>query len=173
MHGRAERLPWPDANFDRVVCINAFHHFTDKPAFVREARRVLRTGGGVFSVGLDPHTGLDSWSIYDYFENTLDLDLLRYPPAAQIRSWMTEAGLTLTRTDEVQHLPIQLDARSALAEGRFDKRSTSQLSILTDAEYHAGIQRIQVAIEAAEARGGRLMLGADLRLYATFGWVQT
>jgi ubiquinone/menaquinone biosynthesis C-methylase UbiE len=171
MHGHAEHLPCPDASFDRVVCINAFHHFTDKPAFLREARRVLRAHGGVFSVGLDPHTGLDRWCIYDYFENALELDRVRYPSAARIRTWLIEAGFTTARTEEVQHIPLQLDARAALAEGRLDKRFTSQLSLLTDAEYQTGIDRVQDALEAAKARGERLMLGADLRLYGTFGGV--
>ena len=43
VRGAAEALPWPDATFDRVVCINALHHFTDKPRFAHEARRVLRS----------------------------------------------------------------------------------------------------------------------------------
>ncbi len=56
LHGSAERLPWPEGSFDRVLCINALHHFADAPAFIAGARRVLRPGGGLIVVGLDPHT---------------------------------------------------------------------------------------------------------------------
>ncbi len=73
-HGRAEHLPWRDAAFHRVVCINALHHFGDPLAFLQEARRVLHPGGAVMTIGLDPHTGLDQWCIYDYFEGTLAID---------------------------------------------------------------------------------------------------
>ncbi len=42
------RLPFPDASFDRVFCIDAFEHFPDIGQAAREFRRVLRPGGVVF-----------------------------------------------------------------------------------------------------------------------------
>jgi cyclopropane fatty-acyl-phospholipid synthase-like methyltransferase len=39
------RLPCDDASIDVVVTIEAACHFADKPAFLRECRRVLRKGG--------------------------------------------------------------------------------------------------------------------------------
>ena len=173
VQGRAEHLPWADAAFHRVVCINAFHHFTDKPGFLAEARRVLHPGGRVMIVGLDPHTGLDQWCIYEYFEGTLAIDQRRYPAASQIRAWMSDAGFADCTTVEVDRLPIRLDGRQALAQGRLDKAVTSQLSVLTDEEYQRGIDRIRKAIESAEARGESLSLTADLRLYATCGTVSS
>ncbi len=77
IHGRAECLPWPTESFDRVFCINAFHHFADKRAFLAEARRILRPGGMMLSVGLDPHRGIDRWYVYDYFKESLEIDRLR------------------------------------------------------------------------------------------------
>src|SRR5215212_4045668 len=38
--GRAEELPWRDASFDRLFCVNALHHFADRAEFFTEARRV-------------------------------------------------------------------------------------------------------------------------------------
>jgi SAM-dependent methyltransferase len=38
-------LPFPDGSFDVVFCLEAAHCFADKPRFLREANRVLRTGG--------------------------------------------------------------------------------------------------------------------------------
>ncbi len=169
--GRAEHLPWRDASFHRVVCINALHHFGDMPAFLQEARRVLRPGGAVMTVGLDPHTGVDQWCIYDYFEGTLEIDKRRYPPAERIRQWMSAAGFVECATAQVEHLRIRLLAREALDQGRLDKGVTSQLAVLTDEEYRRGIDRIRAEIESADARGESLYLTADLRLYATFGSV--
>src|SRR5690349_22744066 len=40
--GRAETLPYAEASYDRLFCVNALHHVEDPAAFVREARRVLR-----------------------------------------------------------------------------------------------------------------------------------
>src|SRR5581483_8458534 len=70
VRGAAERLPFRDATVDRVVCINALHHFNDRDRFFEECRRVLTSSGGVFMVGLDPHGERDTWWIYDYFPET-------------------------------------------------------------------------------------------------------
>jgi len=44
----ATRLPFPDASFDGVFCIDAFEHIPDGARAAREFRRVLRPGGYVF-----------------------------------------------------------------------------------------------------------------------------
>jgi SAM-dependent methyltransferase len=169
--GSAERLPWASESFDRVFCINAFHHFQDKLAFLTEATRVLRPGGLMMTVGLDPHAGVDQWYIYEYFDNVLEIDRRRYPASSQIREWMRAAGFAECVTREIQRLPVRLGARAALEEGRLDKSATSQLSVLTDEEYRQGVDRVREAVESAEVRGESLSLNADLRLYATFGAV--
>jgi ubiquinone/menaquinone biosynthesis C-methylase UbiE len=170
-HGRAEHLPWRSQTFERVFCINAFHHFEDKVSFLTEARRVLVPGGQVMTIGLDPHTGTDRWYIYEYFEPVLAIDKSRYPSSNQIREWMLALQFSSVRTSEVQHLPVRLSARSAIEQGRLRKGATSQLAVLTDDEYQRGFERVRSALESAEARGESLGLDADLRLYATFGSV--
>jgi demethylmenaquinone methyltransferase/2-methoxy-6-polyprenyl-1,4-benzoquinol methylase len=52
--GTAESMPFDDDAFDAVVVTDAFHHFRDQPGAVREFRRVVRPGGGVLVVELDP-----------------------------------------------------------------------------------------------------------------------
>ena len=47
-------MPFADASFDAVIVTDAFHHFRDQPGAVREFRRVVRAGGGVIVVELDP-----------------------------------------------------------------------------------------------------------------------
>lgn len=168
---RAEDLPWADQTFERVFCINAFHHFEDKRRFLSEARRVLEPGGQIMTVGLDPHMGTDRWYIYDYFESVLAIDKTRYPASYQIREWMRALQFSGVRTIEVQHLPVRLSARTALEQGRLDKRVTSQFAVLSDEAYRRGIERIRRALEAAEAVGESLYLAADLRLHATVGSV--
>lgn len=43
--GPAERLPFPDASFDLVVTRYSAHHWSDVPAALQEAGRVLKPGG--------------------------------------------------------------------------------------------------------------------------------
>jgi SAM-dependent methyltransferase len=170
-HGRAEHLPWRSQTFERIFCVNAFHHFEDKVGFLTEARRVLVPGGQVMTVGLDPHTGTDRWYIYDYFEPALANDKRRYASSNQIREWMLALQFSNVHTSEVQHLPVGLSARAAIEQGRLHKCATSQLAVLTDEEYQRGFERILRGLESAEAMGESLYLTADLRLHATFGSV--
>ncbi len=40
-----ERLPFPDGHFDRVLAVDALHHFADQRLAVAELARVLKPGG--------------------------------------------------------------------------------------------------------------------------------
>jgi SAM-dependent methyltransferase len=42
-----EPLPFADATFDALLCVDAANHFPDRPRVLREWRRVLRPGGRV------------------------------------------------------------------------------------------------------------------------------
>lgn len=167
VQGTAERLPWPAESFDRLFCINALHHFPDKPAFLAEARRLLRPEGKILIVGLDPHRAVDYWFVYDYFPESFEIDRQRFPAASSLRTWMKEAGFQDCATQEVEHWTDRLPAGEIMRQGRLDKMATSQLSVLTDEEYQRGVGRLRADIENAEAKGETLLLEADLRLYGT------
>jgi ubiquinone/menaquinone biosynthesis C-methylase UbiE len=169
VNGAADCLPFAADSFDRVFCVNAFHHFQHKERCVAEVKRVLRPGGQMMTIGLDPHTGTDRWYVYEYFAPAFDIDKQRYAASSQIRGWMEAVGFVDCVTREVQHIPARLSARRALEEGRLAKTATSQLAVLTDEQYQSGIDRIRKDSEAAEARGDSWYLIADLRLYATWG----
>jgi SAM-dependent methyltransferase len=162
VQARAEEIPLASVSVDRVFCINALHHFTDRVAFAREARRILRSRGTLMVVGLDPHTTLDRWWIYDYFPGTLAADLVRYPSAEAIRATLKDAGFSDLTTSVAQHIPAAVPFDLAVERGYVDRRSTSQLMVISDAEYEEGVRRL-----TAE----RPVLRADLRLYATIGRV--
>jgi SAM-dependent methyltransferase len=171
VQGTAELLPWPAASFDRVFCINAFHHFTDKATFLAEVRRILRPTGMILIVGLDPHSGADQWFVYDYFPESLVIDRQRYPASSSLRTEMEAAGFQNCTTQEVEHWAYRLPANEILNQGRLDKTATSQLSILTDAEYQRGMEQVHADMEHAKAKGQTLLLAAEIRLYGTSGSV--
>jgi ubiquinone/menaquinone biosynthesis C-methylase UbiE len=164
----AERLPWRDAAFERLYCINALHHFDDKPGFIDEARRVLAAGGRLLTIGLDPHIGTDRWFIYDYFASVLEIDRRRYPSTQRVREWLRDAGFIDVHTRTVQHLPTRLSAGPAVDGGRLAKHMTSQLAILSDEQYQEGLQQIRTAMHEADTRGETLWLTADVSLYGTY-----
>ena len=161
VRGRAEKLPWRAGSFDRLFCINALHHFADRDAFMIEAHRVLRPGGALLTIGLDPHTQLDSWWIYDYFPSALEADRARYLPTQRIRERLHAAGFREAATEIAQHIPASVPFALALERGLVDRTASSQLMVLSDAEYEEGLLRL-----SAE----QPILHADLRLYATVAW---
>lgn len=167
VRARAEALPFGAHAFDRLFCINALHHFTDPAVFLAEARRVLRPGGGLMTVGLDPHTGLDRWWIYDYFPQAIAADRRRYLAAPVIRDLMIAAGFARCETREVQHRPRTLRLDEAERGGFLARTSTSQLMVITDDDYESGLARLR---RDAANGSGNLSLHADLRLYGTTAW---
>ncbi len=52
--GTAESMPFAADSFDGIVVTDAFHHFRDQAAAVNEFARVVRPGGCVLIVDLDP-----------------------------------------------------------------------------------------------------------------------
>jgi ubiquinone/menaquinone biosynthesis C-methylase UbiE len=163
VRGRAESLPFQSSSVDWMFCINALHHFADPKRFVQEARRTLRSGGGLLTIGLDPQTGLDAWWIYDYFPDALSADRRRYPPATRIREWLGEAGFSAVATEIAQHIPAELAFDEAVAQGLLDRRATSQFQVIDDSHWEAGLKLLQAE---------RPVLRADLRLYATVGFAR-
>lgn len=45
VQARAERLPFLDEQFDRVLAVDALHHFADQVTAIAELMRVLKPGG--------------------------------------------------------------------------------------------------------------------------------
>jgi len=168
VRARAEELPWRDAFFDRLFCINALHHFTDRARFFTEARRVLKPGGGLLTIGKDPHTERDDWWVYQYFEETRAIDRERFPRVRTLRGEMALAGFAWTESMEAEHIEVVQPASEALANGVVHPSFTSQLTVLSDEEFQRGADRLRRANDEA---GGQLQLVADFRLYATIGWV--
>lgn len=173
VRGEATPLPLAGRSVDALLCMNAFHHFPDKPGFIAEVSRVLNPGGAFCTIALDPHAGRARWPVYEYFEGTLASDLERYPPARQIRRWLREAGFSSIQTQVAQHIRTSTPASAALRSPMMRKDGTSQLALLSDDAYERGIQAIQRKSGLARKAGSDLVLETDLELMATLGTRQS
>ena len=49
---RCEKMPFDNQSFDVVVTCMAYHHFSDKEGFAKEAARVLKSGGSLYIADL-------------------------------------------------------------------------------------------------------------------------
>ena len=168
VRARAEYLPWRDGTFDRIFCVNALHHFADRARFFEEARRLLRPGGGLLTIGKDPHVDQDSWWVYDYFTGTREIDKARYPRVRTLRGEMAHAGFAWADSHEADRIEALRTFADATKKGMIARSFTSQLTVLSDDEFNQGVERLRAADAAA---GGELQLVTDVKLYATVGWV--
>lgn len=162
-------MPFPVAAFNLVFCVNALHHFSDPKGFVGEAHRSLRPGGVLAVVGSDPHDGHDAWYVYDYFAGTLHTDLLRFPPSDDIKGWMMATGFADVERHWVERIVDSKLGRDVLNDPFLKKDACSQLALLSDEAYAAGLQGIEEALKEAEAAGETLVFPVDIHIGAIIG----
>lgn len=124
---------------------------------------MLKPGGGLLTVGLDPHSARDQWWVYDFFPETRTIDLARFAPVLIFRGEITKAGFAWAESFEADHLETERQLRDAFPAG-VERAFTSQLIALTDEEFARGVDRLREA-------GDDVWLTADLRFYATVGWL--
>jgi ubiquinone/menaquinone biosynthesis C-methylase UbiE len=144
VNARANSLPFSAASFDLIYCVNALHHFDDQRGFIRDCAEMLRPGGTLAIVGIDPRT-IRARYLYEYFESTRDRDLERYPSFGTIVDWLSEAGF-----DEVQHRIVHTWMNAFNGDRVFNdhflrKDSNSSLALLSASEYETGLARIREA----------------------------
>ncbi len=75
----AETLPFGDAEFDAVACVEALEFLPDPRAAIREMLRVLKPGGFLL---LSNRVGPDAWKLPG-----------RTTPTPTLIAWLTEQGL--------------------------------------------------------------------------------
>ncbi len=164
VHGRADLLPFGHRSFDLVYCVNALHHFDCQPAFIHQVRRLLRPGGAMAIVGMDPRQHRAKWYVYDYFDGAYERDLDRFPSWERVLDWALEAGFTETRLGLVEWIRDDKVGRQVLDDPYLDKNAASQLALLTDQEYAAGLDRLYATLALAEKSGQPPLFPVEIRL---------
>jgi SAM-dependent methyltransferase len=121
----AERLPFPDGSFDRIVSLGMLEHCADRQAAFREARRVLREPGMLrfrtanrFTVLPEPHVGVRGVGFLPrgcadpYVRWRTGRRYLHHNPAGsrQLHREMRAAGFRDVHVDAAILLPTELEA---------------------------------------------------------------
>jgi len=148
MQATGERLPLAPASFDLIILVHVLHHLADPGRFLRGARRVLVPGGVLAIVGANPVAPGSAWYIYDYFEGVRALDEARFPPWEQVEAWMRDAGFGRVEGRVVQVVDVTFVGEEVFADAFLAKHATSQLAMLSEEAYRAGIQRMRAAVAA-------------------------
>lgn len=166
--GEAAQLPFVPGSFDFVYCVHAIHHFRDPGNFINQARSLLRPGGALLIIGMDPHLGRDRWYVYDYFPGTRQTDLRRYPSSAALLGLMRAAGFAGCERLSGARLHQDFAGKEVLHDPILQKDGASQLSLLSDDEFTAGMARIRAALAAAG--GENIIFPAHISLPGLLGF---
>jgi ubiquinone/menaquinone biosynthesis C-methylase UbiE len=161
VRGDARQLPFASTSFHLVFCVNAIHHFDQPRPFVSEAYRVLQPGGVLAVMGSDPRSRSDRWYVYDFFEGTCETDRARFPPWEAVRGWMVAAGFDRAEVREVERICDPKWGRQVFEDPYLRKDACSQLALLDEEVYAAGLVKMEAALLAAEARGETLVFPAE------------
>lgn len=153
MQGNATQLPLQNATFDLVYCVDAIHHFGNHQAFIQEASRLLKPNGVLAVIGHDPHAeGAHNWYIYDYFDTVYDTDLRRYPSGESLLRMMKAEGFEQISAQTVEHIQNIHVGQAVLNDPFLKHNATSQLALLSDEVYQAGLMNIKQAIAQAKEK---------------------
>ncbi len=104
--GKAEQLPFPDDEFDLVLCQFGLMFFTDRSAGLREVHRVLRDGGRLL---LDVWQGLDRHPFYQTLHSVIEKrvglsalkDIFALGNAEEVRALLAAAGFEEVEIESV------------------------------------------------------------------------
>jgi SAM-dependent methyltransferase len=122
-HGDAEALPYPDAAFDAVVSNFGIHHVPRPALALREAFRVLRTGGRMaFTIWAAPAENVAWKLLFDAIGRRGDLAASDAPPpgggfstGAHCLAALQAAGFAETTTQTRRAVWRHADAHALVA----------------------------------------------------------
>jgi erythromycin 3''-O-methyltransferase len=105
MHlGSATSLPFADGSFDKVVTLESAQHFGTREDFFREAHRVLRPGGQIYTADIIPMPGV---AIGSFALKALALNKDNLYPGEVYEQKLRDAGFTNARVTSIRDVVLQ------------------------------------------------------------------
>jgi ubiquinone/menaquinone biosynthesis C-methylase UbiE len=148
--GRAEALPFAAGAFDLAFSVDVIHHVADRPAFFREAWRVLGPEGRLCTV-TDSEADIERRiPLSAYFPETVAVERQRYPPIAGLTREMQAAGFVAI-TEESVELEYLLTDAAACRE-----RSFSSLHLISEEAFRRGLARLETDLAQGPVRARSL-----------------
>jgi demethylmenaquinone methyltransferase / 2-methoxy-6-polyprenyl-1,4-benzoquinol methylase len=137
--GDAERLPFADESFDRIL-MSLLLHQVDEPAMaVAEAFRVLRRPGALVVRTVLPADAAARVP-FRFFPTLARVQAEQMPSLEELTGWMRAAGFDRVRSRRVlRNKRLELDA----VEAQLRKEVSLRYPFLPDAELEDGLRRMR------------------------------
>ncbi len=135
--GRAERLNIPGEPFDLVFSVDVIHHVGDRAAYHREAFRILKPGGRFCTVTDSEEIIRHRAPLATHFPETVEVELQRYPPIADLRGMMAEAGFAGIEEETVSLSFPLIDVQ------KYRDKAYSSLHLISGDAFERGIARLE------------------------------
>jgi SAM-dependent methyltransferase len=163
--GAAEHLPLRNASADVAWLSTVIHHFRDLPAAAGEAARVLRPHGVVMVRSSFPerHEGITLFRRFPAASRVA----ASFPSIQATEEAFTAAGLALVACEGVS----QVSSPSlALYLERVRLRADTTLTLISDAEFAAGVAALEWEVAAESQAGAKPVIDTlDLLVFARAG----
>jgi hypothetical protein len=127
--------------------VDVIHHVGDRPAYFREAFRVLRGGGRVCTVTDSEEIIRGREPLAVYFPETVEADLRRYPATDDLRRWAEEAGFQQPGVAMVE-FPYPVENVSA-----YKDKAYSCLHLIPPDAHRQGVERMERDARHGPLRG--------------------
>ena len=145
--GSAASIPAGAGEFDFAFMSMVIHHVTDLGACARELHRVIKPGGSLFV--RNAFSGrLDSVPLYRFFPSARAIDEARLPRVEQVGDAFRARGFELVTLETIEQ---QIDASLQAHYERMKRRALSTFELMTDAEFHEGLERMRQVVEREKA----------------------
>ena len=146
-------LPLASASVDYATNQFSYPHIGRTGALLAELLRVLKPGGRFVMTNIDPWS-MGGWLIYRFFPAARQRDYQDYLPIERFVALMTTAGFEnvhARRREFTREEPL-----AGFLAFVSERHRASQLMVISDAAYAAGIQRIRDLIRG-DTRGDAVM----------------
>lgn len=146
VHGRAEALPFGDGAHDLVACRFALHH-VDAAAALDEMVRVARRR--VLLENVAPELCERAW-LYRFWPQALVMDRARFWTLDRVHDALEARGFVVR--SEVVVRRWRMPVAEVLVEA--ERRDISELTLLSEEDYRAGLARLRDLARAEPRPGG-------------------
>ena len=145
------RLPFEDASFDAVICVDSINHLYERAAVLRDWHRLVRGGGRILFT--DPVTVTGLLRREEMIVRSGGMGEFVFTPAGLDERLIRETGFADVAVEDVSENP----ARVAAAWHAARERRAAELDQIEGAEQNASTQRFlsTVAMLARERRLSR------------------